>query len=146
MTTEHAVSVYLIGAGPGDPGSITIRAVECLKRADVVMYDYLANPALLRHARPEAERVSLGRHGKGRDIPFDAMTERMVAEARAGRTVVRLKAGDPAVFGRLTEETDALKAAGIPYEVVPGITSGLAIASTCEIPLTHHEENLTHIA
>jgi uroporphyrinogen III methyltransferase/synthase len=131
-------TVYLVGAGPGDPGLITVRGVECLRRADVVLRDYLASPALLQHAPPGAEHVTLGDPESGRSMTPDEITARMVDEAKRGRTVVRLKGGDPMIFGRGADELDALRAAGIPYEIVPGITAGIAAASYGEIPVTHH--------
>ena len=131
--------VYLVGAGPGDPGLITLRGVECLALGDVVLYDYLVNAQILEHASPGAELVCLGRHGQGRVWPQKAVNERLVAEARAGKTVVRLKGGDPAVFARAAEEAAALTAAGIEFEVVPGITAALAAASYAGIPLTHRD-------
>jgi len=133
-------TVYLVGAGPGHPGLITYRGIECLKQADVVLYDYLVNPAVLEHANLAAELVGLGHHKLGRALSPDEITARMLEEAREGRTVVRLKGGDPSVFGRGADEEDALREAGIPYEIVPGITAGLAVAAYCEIPITHHEE------
>jgi uroporphyrinogen III methyltransferase/synthase len=132
--------VYLVGAGPGDPGLITLRGVECLRRADVVLYDYLANPALLEHASPAADLVPLGRKGSGRAYTPPEITERVLEEARAGRTVVRLKGGDPSIFGRGADETAALREAGIPFEIVPGITSGLALAAYCELPITQQDD------
>jgi uroporphyrinogen III methyltransferase/synthase len=129
--------VYLVGAGPGDPGLITLRGVECLALAEVVLYDYLVNSQILEHAAPRAELVCLGRHGQGRVWPQLAVNERLVTEARAGKTVVRLKGGDPAVFARVAEEVAALTAAGIEFEVVPGITAALAASSCAGIPLTH---------
>ena len=132
--------VYLVGAGPGDPELLTLRGAACLRHADIVLYDYLVNPAVLRHAPPQAERISLGRHGSGRSLAPDAITERMIAEAKRGRTVVRLKGGDPSVFGRLDDEVSALRAQEIRFEIVPGITAGLAVAAYCELPLTQHEE------
>ncbi|MCE9556526.1 MAG: uroporphyrinogen-III C-methyltransferase [Planctomycetes bacterium] len=131
--------VYLVGAGPGDPGLITLRGVECLRRADVVFYDYLVNPQILRHVPPQAERVCLGRHGRDRIMPQSEINARMVAEARSGRTVVRLKGGDPAIFGRAAEEVEALRAEGISYEIVPGITAALAAGSHAGIPVTHRD-------
>ena len=133
-------TVYLVGAGPGDPGLLTLRGAECLGKADLVLHDYLANPALLERARPGAELVRLGHHADGRSLEPDGITARMIAEARAGRTVVRLKGGDPSIFGRGGDEADALRAAGIPFEIVPGITAGLSVAAFAEIPLTHHED------
>ncbi len=128
---------YLIGAGPGDPGLLTLRGRKLLGLADVVLYDYLANPRILAFARSDAELVCLGRHGTGRILSQDEIHERMIAAARAGKVVARLKGGDPAVFGRTAEETAALEAAGVPYEVVPGVTAALAAASYTGIPLTH---------
>lgn len=133
--------VYLVGAGPGDPGLLTLRAVQCLHRADVVLYDYLVNPAVLDHASARAELVPLGRKGVGaRAYTPVEIEERMVAEALAGRTVVRLKGGDPSVFGRGSDETGALRRAGVPFEIVPGITTGLAVAAYCEIPITQQDD------
>ncbi|HET6880758.1 MAG TPA: uroporphyrinogen-III C-methyltransferase [Pirellulales bacterium] len=131
--------VYLVGAGPGDPGLITLRGVECLAQADVVLYDYLVNAQILEHVAARAELVCLGRHGHGRIWPQPAINERLVAEARAGKIVVRLKGGDPAVFARVGEEVTALTAAGIDFEVVPGITAALAASSYAGIPLTHRD-------
>jgi uroporphyrinogen III methyltransferase/synthase len=143
MTATPSVTpgtVYLVGAGPGDPDLITLRAVACLQQADVVLYDYLASPAALEHASPKAELIRLGHPETGRTLPTDEITARMLAEARKGRTVVRLKGGDPMIFGRGADEAEALRAAGIPFEIVPGITAGLAAAAFCEIPITHHED------
>jgi uroporphyrinogen III methyltransferase/synthase len=139
-TSKPPGIVYLVGAGPGDPGLVTLRAVECLGRADVVIYDYLVNPVLVRHAGPAAELVCLGRPTTGRTLSQAEINQRMVEAARNGRIVVRLKGGDPSVFGRGIDETGALRAAGIPFEVVPGITAGLAVGAYCEIPITHHED------
>ena len=127
------------GAGPGDPGLITLRAVECLQQADLVLYDYLANSAALEHASPSAELVCLGYHATGRQLTPDEIVAEMLAGARMGKTVVRLKGGDPSVFGRGADEVGALREAGIPFEIVPGITAGIAVAAFCEIPITHHD-------
>jgi uroporphyrinogen III methyltransferase/synthase len=132
-------TVQLVGAGPGDPGLLTLRGAQCLQHADVVVYDYLANPAVLEHAAPSAELVPLGPRGTAHYLRPDEITRRLVAEARAGRAVVRLKGGDPTVFGRLADEMEALEGAGIPFEIVPGITTGLAVGAYCEIPLTQQE-------
>ncbi len=128
--------VYLVGAGPGHPGLITLRGAECLRRADVVLYDYLVNPELLRHAPPDAEIVCLGRHGTDRIMPQAEVHSRMITHARAGRTVVRLKGGDPAVFARAVEEVEALQAAEVPFEIVPGVTAALAAGSYAGIHIT----------
>lgn len=131
--------VYLVGAGPGDPRLITVRGVECLAAADLVLYDYLVNPLLLRHARPSAEQVCLGHPHGGRAMLQEEVNRRMVAAAREGKRVVRLKSGDPHLFGRGAEEVEVLAAAGIPYEVVPGVTAASAAASHAGIPITHRE-------
>ncbi len=131
--------VYLVGAGPGDAELITLRGVQCLREADLVLYDYLVNAQLLQHAPPQAERVCLGRHGRGRLMPQDEVHRRMIAAAQAGKTVVRLKSGDPMVFGRAAEEIAALQKAGIGFEIVPGITAALAVGSYAGIPLTHRD-------
>lgn len=131
--------VYLVGAGPGDPGLITLRGVECLRRADVVLYDYLVNPAILEHAGAAAERICLGQHGKSRIWEQAEIDARMVRDAQAGKAVVRLKGGDPAVFARSVEELDCLRRHGIAFEVVPGITAALAAGSYAGIPITHRE-------
>src|SRR5581483_3737065 len=133
-------TVYLVGAGPGDPGCLTLRGRDCLGRADVVVYDYLANPELLRHAPARAERVFAGKHGRGpRLLEQDEINRLLVERARAGQTVVRLKGGDPMVFGRGGEEAEALVAAGVPFEVVPGVTAALAVPAFAGIPVTHRD-------
>lgn len=134
-------TVHLVGAGPGDPGLITLRGVECLGRADLVLYDYLVNPASLEHAPDSAELICLGHHSTGRVLSPEEIIARMLDAARSGQTVVRLKGGDPSVFGRAADEIDALRTAGIPFEIVPGITAGLAAAAFCEIPITHHDDS-----
>ena len=139
-SSQKPGSVYLVGAGPGDPGLITVRAVQCLREADLVLYDYLANPTLVEYAPEGAELVRLGRHDQGRSLTPDEITEVMVEAALQGRNVVRLKGGDASIFARGGDESDACRAAGIPFEIVPGITSGLATAAYAEIPLTHFED------
>ena len=104
----------------------------------MVLYDYLVNPATLEHAPASAELIGLGHHSTGRALTQDEIVARMLEEARKGRTVVRLKGGDPSVFGRGADEIEPLRNAGIPFEIVPGITAGLALAAYCEIPVTHH--------
>lgn len=131
--------VILVGAGPGDPGLITVRGAEALRSADVVLYDYLADSQLLVGTRPDAELVCLGRHGHGRLWKQEEINARMIAAARQGQTVVRLKGGDPAVFGHLAEELAALDEAGVDYEIVPGITAATAVASYAGIPLTSRD-------
>lgn len=132
--------MYLVGAGPGDPGCLTLRGRECLGRADLVVYDYLANPELLRFAPAAAERIFAGKHGAGPHLlEQDAINALLVAAARAGKTVVRLKGGDPLVFGRGGEEVEALAAAGLRFEIVPGVTSALAVPAYAGIPVTHRD-------
>jgi uroporphyrinogen III methyltransferase/synthase len=133
-------TVYLVGAGPGDPGLLTLRGLDCLRRADIVLYDYLVNPAILEHAPPSAELVPLGRRTTGRGLTPTEITDQMIAEARLGKTVVRLKGGDPSVFARGADEEVALRAAGVPFEIVPGVTTGLAVAAYCEIPITQQDD------
>lgn len=132
--------VFFVGAGPGDPGLITLRGAECLGLADLVLYDGLVNPAILRHANPSAEVACVGRHGAKttqRTIPQDEVTAEIVRAAQQGKTVVRLKGGDPDVFGRSAEEVETLDAVGIAVETVPGITAALAAAGYAGIPITH---------
>jgi uroporphyrinogen III methyltransferase / synthase len=131
--------VYLVGAGPGDPELITVRGVKALAAADVVLYDYLVDAELLKHVRPEAQLISLGHTHGGRGVLQEEVNRRMVEAARAGKTVVRLKGGDPNLFGRGAEEIAALTAAEIAYEVVPGVTAALAAASHAGISLTHRD-------
>lgn len=130
----------LVGAGPGDPGLLTLRGRECLEAADIVFYDYLASEALLRHAPQQADRHCLGRHGAGKLWTQERINERIVAEALAGKQVVRLKGGDPGVFGRLAEEVNACTAAGVPYEVVPGVTTAMAAGAFAGVTLTDREQ------
>ena len=129
--------VYLVGAGPGDPELLTLKAVSALKRADVVLCDDLVCEEVLAHARPDARVVRVGKRGGCKSTPQEFIERLMVAEARAGRIVARLKGGDPMVFGRGGEECEALRAAGVPFEVVNGITSGIAAVTALGIPLTH---------
>ncbi len=130
--------MFLVGAGPGDPGLITVRGLECLQRADLVLYDGLVNPLLLRHARGQLERTARTRRG-GCHTPQELVNERMIAAARQGLVVVRLKGGDPFIFGRGGEEAAALAGAGIAYEIVPGITAATAAAVCTGISLTHRD-------
>ncbi len=132
-------TVYFVGAGPGDPGLLTLRGAQCLGRADLVLFDYLANPAVLRHCRPDAELICLGRHGRDELWSQEQIQAALVEHARHGRCVVRLKGGDPAVFGRLAEECAALAAANVPWEIVPGVTAALAAGSYAGVALTHRD-------
>ncbi|HUG89779.1 MAG TPA: uroporphyrinogen-III C-methyltransferase, partial [Planctomycetaceae bacterium] len=132
-------TVYLVGAGPGDPGLITLRGLELLRRADLVLYDGLVNPLLLRHTSAECERTCRSPQPEDRRLAQEDVNRRLIAAARDGRTVVRLKGGDPFIFGRGGEEAAALAAAGIPFEVVPGITAATAAAAYAGISLTHRD-------
>ena len=129
--------VYLIGAGPGDPGLLTVRGREVLERADVVVFDRLAHPSLLDHAPPTAERIFAGKARGQQELTQDDINELLVDRARAGNQVARLKGGDPFVFGRGGEEALALARAGIPFEVVPGVSSAIAAPAYAGIPVTH---------
>ena len=128
--------IYLIGAGPGDPGLLTLRGREVLGLADVVVYDFLANSELLAFARPDAERVYVGKRGGAHTLAQDKINELLVDLGRAGKSVARLKGGDPYIFGRGGEEASALAAAGLAFEVVPGVTAGSAVAAYAGIPVT----------
>jgi uroporphyrinogen III methyltransferase/synthase len=129
--------VHLVGAGPGDPGLLTARALELIAAADVILYDRLIPAAALDGARSDAELLFVGKQGGGESVPQERTEELMVDRARAGLSVVRLKGGDPFVFGRGGEEALALRAAGIPFEVVPGVTAGVAAPAYAGIPVTH---------
>lgn len=133
----QAGTVYLVGAGPGDPGLLTLKARDLLASCDVVVYDYLVNPEVLRHVPPQSERVYVGKVGGGRQTPQPEIDRLLVAHARSGKRVVRLKGGDPFIFGRGAEEAEALRAAGLFFEVVPGISSAIAAPAYAGIPLTH---------
>ena len=137
MGTPEPGRVYLVGAGPGDPGLLTTRALELIAAADVILYDRLIPGAALDGARPDAELQFVGKEGGGESVPQERTEALMVARAREGNSVVRLKGGDPLVFGRGGEEALALRAAGISYEVVPGVTAGVAAAAYAGIPVTH---------
>jgi uroporphyrinogen III methyltransferase/synthase len=118
---------------------LTLRGAECLSRADVVLYDYLVNPAILRHAPASAERISLGRHGQGRLLAQDEINRRMVEAAGSGLTVVRLKGGDPMIFARAADELEAIAAEGIAFEIVPGVTAAVAVSAYAGVPLTQRD-------
>jgi uroporphyrinogen III methyltransferase/synthase len=131
--------VSLVGAGPGDPELITVKGLRRLQQAEVVIYDRLANEALLAEAPASALRIFAGKAPGAQAMSQDEINDALVAYGRAGKRVVRLKAGDPYVFGRGGEEAEALAAAGVPYEVVPGVTSAIAAPATAGIPVTHRE-------
>lgn len=136
--TKKKGIVYLIGAGPGDPGLITVRGLECLRRAQVVIYDYLANAELLREA-PAAHHLYVGKHGGSHHRPQEEINALLAEHAGRGEVVARLKGGDPFIFGRGGEEALFLARTGIPFEVVPGVTAALAAAAYAGIPLTHRD-------
>lgn len=137
MNARREGKVYLVGAGPGDPGLLTVKGKECLERADVVLYDYLANPALLRYVPDHAERIYVGRRGRGQYQDQAEIHRLLIDRAKAGLIVVRLKGGDPFVFGRGGEEAEAVAAAGVQFEVVSGVTAAVAVAAYAGIPVTH---------
>lgn len=130
-------TVYLVGAGPGDPDLITVKGLNLLSVADVVVYDRLIHPGLLDHATPAADRIYVGKMPGRCSCPQDETNQILIDQARLGRSVVRLKGGDPFVFGRGGEECLALAAAGIPFQVVPGITSTISAPGFAGIPVTH---------
>ncbi len=132
-----AGKVYLVGAGPGDPGLITVKGLQCLELGDVVVYDRLVDRRLLDSARPDAELIDVGKIPGERSIRQEEINTLLVEKAKANKMVVRLKGGDPLVFGRGGEEAEALVNHGIPFEVVPGVTSAIAVPAYAGIPLTH---------
>jgi uroporphyrinogen III methyltransferase/synthase len=132
--------VYLVGAGPGDPGLITVRGLELIRTADVILHDRLIPPEALVGARDDVALVYVGKEPGDHSVSQEEIGERLIAEARANRSVVRLKGGDPFVFGRGGEEAEALAAAGVPFEVVPGVTAGVAAPAYAGIPVTHRED------
>ena len=130
---------YLVGAGPGDPGLMTLRGKECIERADVVVYDYLSNPDFFRWAKPEAELIYAGKKSKDHAIPQGGINELLIEKAKEGKVVTRLKGGDPLIFGRGGEEGEELRDARIPFEIVPGISSAIAGPAYAGIPVTHRD-------
>lgn len=131
--------VYLIGAGPGDPGLITVRGWRLLQQADVVVYDRLAPPELLDAAPPTAERIYVGKAPGDDAAEQETINQLLISRARAGHRLIRLKGGDPFVFGRGGEEALALRAAGVAFEIVPGVTSAIAVPAAVGIPVTHQQ-------
>jgi uroporphyrinogen III methyltransferase/synthase len=139
MTARPGV-VYLVGAGPGDPGLMTVRAVELIAGGDVILHDRLIPPGALDTAGAGAELIYVGKQPGRAAVPQEEIERRMIEAAKAGRSVVRLKGGDPFVFGRGGEEGEALAAAGVPFEVVPGVTAGVAAPAYAGIPVTHRDD------
>jgi uroporphyrinogen III methyltransferase/synthase len=135
--------VYLIGAGPGDPGLITVKGFACLQEADVVIYDYLANEQLLSSVKAGAEKIYVGKKGGDHTLSQEKMNALIVEKAREGKIIARLKGGDPFIFGRGGEEAEELADAGISFEVVPGVTSAIAVPAYAGIPLTHRSYTST---
>lgn len=133
--------VYLVGAGPGDPGLMTARSLELIAGADAIFYDRLIPPGALDSAREDAELVYVGKQPGVPSVPQEEIGERLIEAARAGRSVVRLKGGDPFVFGRGGEEGEALREAGVEFEVVPGVTAGVAATAYAGIPVTHRDDS-----
>jgi uroporphyrin-III C-methyltransferase len=140
VTAARAGVVYLVGAGPGDPGLMTLRAAELIASANVVLHDRLIPPGALGEARQDAELIDVGKRPGSAQMSQGEIERLMVERARAGRSVVRLKGGDPFVFGRGGEEAEALAAAAVPFEVVPGVTAGVAAPAYAGIPLTHRDD------
>lgn len=137
--TNKTGRVYLIGAGPGDPGLLTIKAKECIETADVVVYDYLASPLLLEYARKDAQIIYVGKKGGDHTLTQDGINQLLVDKAKQGLDVARLKGGDPFVFGRGGEEAQMLLNHGVHYEVIPGVTSAIAAPAYAGIPVTHRD-------
>ena len=135
--------VYLVGAGPGDPGLLTIKGKQILESADCVIHDFLVNEDLLQWSRPDAEKLGVGRRGQAGRLRQDEINQLIIARARAGKMVCRLKGGDPFVFGRGGEEAEALAQAGIMFEVVPGVSAGHAVPAYAGIPVTHRDVTST---
>ena len=133
------MKVFLIGAGPGDPGLLTLKGRDALAAADVVVYDALANDSLLSHARPDAEKIYVGKVAGNHALPQDQINALLVRKAKEGKVVARLKGGDPYIFGRGGEEAEELVAAGVPFEEVPGISSTIAAPAYAGIPVTHRD-------
>jgi uroporphyrinogen III methyltransferase/synthase len=131
--------VFLVGAGPGDPGLITVKGLECIQQADVIIYDFLASEVLLKHASEHSEIIYVGKKGSDHTFSQDTINALIVEKAENGSTVIRLKGGDPFIFGRGGEEAEVLIRAGIPFEIVPGVTSAIAAPAYAGIPLTHRK-------
>jgi uroporphyrinogen III methyltransferase/synthase len=143
MTMDDSTlgKVFLIGAGPGDPKLLTLRAAEAIGAADVIVFDHLVNPEILAHARRGAELVYAGKRSGLRAMTQPEINRLMIEHAEQGRIVARLKGGDPFIFGRGGEEAQALARAGVPFDVIPGVSSGLGAAAYAGIPLTHRDHS-----
>ena len=133
------MTVYLVGAGPGDPRLITVRGEDLLRRADVIVYDRLAGDALLDLARPDCLLIDAGKQPGDVALTQDETTQTLIEHGRSGALVVRLKGGDPFVFGRGGEEAQALREAGVAYEIVPGVTSAISVPAYAGVPVTHRD-------
>src|SRR2546428_1343875 len=138
-TMKPLGSVYLVGAGPGNPDLITVRGLTCLREADVVLHDRLIDLHLLEEAHPNAEVINVGKESGDEDLQQEHIEWLMIEKAREGKSVCRLKGGDPFVFGRGAEEAKALSDAGIPFEIVPGVSSAIAVPAFAGIPVTHRD-------
>ena len=138
MSTSKGM-IDLVGAGPGDSGLITLKGIKCIQKADVIIYDYLANEELLKWKRQEAEVIYVGKRGSSHTMEQKDINSLIIQKAREGNVVARLKGGDPFVFGRGAEEALALARAKVPFEVIPGVTSAVAAATYAGIPVTHRQ-------
>ena len=140
QNSEHKTGrVWLAGAGPGDEGLLTVKTAELMETADVIVYDALISPEILSRIPAEKETIYVGKHSGNHPVPQEEINRILVREAEKGKRVLRLKGGDPFVFGRGGEELEVLKAAEIPFEVVPGITSSVAVPAYAGIPVTHRD-------
>ncbi|MBW1617010.1 MAG: uroporphyrinogen-III C-methyltransferase, partial [Deltaproteobacteria bacterium] len=131
--------VYLIGAGPGDPELITVKGKESIEKADIIIYDYLASPELLKHADKTAEIIYVGKKGGDHTLSQDGINRLLIEKANQNKIVARLKGGDPFIFGRGGEEAEELKKAEIDFEIIPGVTSAIAAPAYAGIPLSHRK-------
>lgn len=136
---KHPGTVYIVGAGPGSPDLITVRGLACLRDAEVVLHDRLIDPRLLDEIRPGAEVINVGKEVGNEDVQQERIHWIMIEKARQGKTICRLKGGDPFVFGRGAEEARALSEAGIPFEILPGVSSAIAVPAYAGIPVTHRD-------